>query len=96
MVEADRVLVNPVTVRYLLSGNAALNWDYTLTPFSPPLQVTIPAGQVRTPVTLDAYQDGIRERRGESATMTIELGMGYAVYNGRHPPFKMATIKILD
>jgi hypothetical protein len=98
MVEADRVLVNPVTVTYALSGNATLNSDYTLTPtpLLPPFQVTIPAGQVRTPVRLDAYQDGMRERRGESATMTIQPGMGYAVYNGRHPPFKMATIKILD
>jgi hypothetical protein len=99
MVEADRVLMNPVTVKYLLSGNATLNSDYTLTPPAlppTPFQVTIPAGQVRTPVTLDAYQDGIRERRGESATMTIQPGIGYAVYNGRHPPFKTATIKILD
>ncbi len=94
VVEADHVLTQSVTVNYSLSGSATYGDDYSLTP--PCCQITIPAGQMRTPVTLDAFADGVRERGGETATMTIEPGPGYSVYNGRHPPFKTATIKILD
>jgi hypothetical protein len=95
-VEANRVLTAPVTVNYSLSGNATLYVDYTLTPPPPPFQATIPAGQMRTPVVLDAIDDGETERRGETATMTIEPGAGYAVTTSRRPPTKKASIKIVD
>jgi hypothetical protein len=94
------VLTAQVTVNYSMSGNATFNAtlddDYTLTPFLPPFQVTIPAGQMRAPVVLDAIDDGMTERRGETATMTIEIGPGYAVTTSRRPPTKKASIKILD
>jgi hypothetical protein len=77
-----------------LSGNATYLDDYDLTP--PCCQVTILAGQMRTPVVLDSFDDGITERRGESATMTIQPGPGYVPTTSRRPPAKSATIKILD
>jgi hypothetical protein len=51
---------------------------------------------MRTPVVLDAFDDGVTERRGETATMTIQPGAGYAVTTSRRPPTKKASIKIVD
>jgi hypothetical protein len=99
-VEANRVLTSQVTVNYLMSGNATLGLapgpgiDYDLNP--PCCTATIPAGQIRTPVVLDAHDDGLSERRGETATMTIRPGAGYAVTTSRRPPTFKASIKILD
>jgi len=94
-VEADRVLTQSVVVNYSMSGNAILDDDYSLTPNC--CQITVPAGQMRTPVRLDAFADGVRERRGETATMTLEPGPGYTlVTSTRRPPAKVASIKIAD
>jgi hypothetical protein len=94
-VEADRVLTQSVVVNYSMSGNAILDDDYSLTPDC--CAVTVPAGQMRTPVRLDAFADGVRERRGETATMTLQPGPGYTlVTSTRRPPAKVASIKIAD
>jgi hypothetical protein len=94
-VEADRVLTQSVVVNYSMSGNAILDDDYSLTPMC--CAVTVPAGQMRTPVRLDAFADGVRERRGETATMTLQPGPGYTlVTSTRRPPAKVASIKIAD
>jgi hypothetical protein len=45
---------------------------------------------------LDAFEDGVRERRGESAIMHLEPGPGYGVTTRRRPPTFKATIKISD
>jgi hypothetical protein len=94
IVEADRVLTQTVTVNYSMSGNATLNTDYSLSP--PCCTVPIPAGQMNAPVTLAAVSDGVTERRGEKATMTLQSGPGYVVTTSRRPPTFKATIKIVD
>jgi hypothetical protein len=94
-VEANRVLTQSVVVNYSMSGNAILDDDYSLTPDC--CQITVLAGQMRTPVVLDAFADGVRERRGETATMTLQPGPGYTlVTSTRRPPAKVASIKISD
>jgi hypothetical protein len=45
---------------------------------------------------LDAFADGVRERRGESAILHLEPGPGYVVTTSRRPPTFKATIKICD
>jgi hypothetical protein len=93
-VEANHVLTQSVVVNYSMSGNAILDDDYSLTPDC--CQVTVPAGQIRAPVVLDAFADGVRERRGETATMNLQPGPGYVVTTSRRPPTFKASIKIAD
>ena len=66
----------PMTVGYTMSGNAALNTEYTLDgTFG---QVVIPAGATSTVVTLVAPSNPKR-RGSETATMNLNLGALYGV-----------------
>jgi hypothetical protein len=96
VVEANRVLGAQITVNYSLGGNATLDDDYSLTPSPPPFSITMPAGIMRIAITVDTFQDGVNERRGETASMTIQPGAGYSVTTSRRPPTKTASIKIVD
>ena len=72
-----------VTVHYSMSGTAQVGSDYTLSgTFG---QVTIPAGQTSSTVTLHALQRGRK-----TAIMTLTNGMGYTVSTVR----KRATVTI--
>ena len=63
-----------ITVTFSMSGRATLGSDYALSSNS---QVTIPAGQTSGSVTLSAIVDNVKEKKPETAIMTLQSGTGY-------------------
>jgi hypothetical protein len=62
-------------VNYSMSGKAREGSDYTLS--GTPGQIMISAGQSSGSVTLSALIDNKKEKKGESAIMTLQPGSGY-------------------
>jgi hypothetical protein len=62
-----------VIVHYVMSGQARLDTDYTLS--GTPNQVTIPAGETSATVTLTATT--AKKKGKERAIMTLTMGSGY-------------------
>jgi PKD repeat protein len=64
-----------LTVNYSMGGTATQGSDYTLSGTTG--QVTIPAGQTSGSITLTAIQDNVKEKKAETAIMTLQPGSGY-------------------
>ena len=73
-VTASTAATSPVTVNYLMSGNAILGSNYSLS--GTPGQITIPAGATSGSETLTVLSAAKRSR---SATMNLQLGSGYTL-----------------
>ncbi|HEX4638517.1 MAG TPA: hypothetical protein VH170_03430 [Chthoniobacterales bacterium] len=74
-VTASSVVAQDTAVNFAMSGKAGEGGDYTLS--SAGHSVTIAAGQSSGSVTLSALIDNIKEKKGESAVMTLQPGAGY-------------------
>lgn len=62
-------------MNYSMSGKATLGSDYTMSGTAG--QIMIPAGKSSGSVTLSAIVDNVKEKKGETATMTLQPGSGY-------------------
>ena len=67
-------LNGPLTVHYMMQGNAILGTHYTLS--GTPGQITIPAGRSSAAVTLTALRTKLNQG-SQTATMVIAAGTGY-------------------
>ena len=67
-------LNGPLTVHYMMQGNAILGTHYTLS--GTPAQITIPAGRSSGAVTLTALRTKLNQG-SQTATMVIAAGTGY-------------------
>jgi hypothetical protein len=72
-VTASSPVAQDTNVTYSMSGKATLGSDYTMSA----AQFTIPAGQSSATVTLSAIVDNVKEKKGETAIMTLQPGAGY-------------------
>jgi hypothetical protein len=73
-VSASAPVSQPLTVNYFMGGTAREGSDYTLGGNMG--QVTIPAGQSSTTITLHTVADHVREK-GETAAVVLTSGAGY-------------------
>jgi len=85
-------------VNYSMSGKATLGSDYTMS--GTPGQVIIPAGSNVGTVTLSAIVDNVKEKKPETAIMTLQPGSGYTLpaSSGKKKKSKApsATVTISD
>jgi hypothetical protein len=81
-----------IQVNYVISGRAVFNVDYGLTTGTPGV-MTIPANQTSATLTLFTIPDTVRERRPETAIITLAPGSGYVLPTNRSP---RAVVRISD
>ncbi len=67
----------PLSVRFSISGSAALNSDFSMS-LAPPATILIPIGADSATITLTPVNDSVAEA-DESVTLTLGAGPGYAV-----------------
>jgi len=72
---ASTAVAQDTAVNYSMSGKATLGSDYTMS--GTPGQVIIPAGSNVGTVTLSAIVDNVKEKKPETAIMTLQSGSGY-------------------
>ena len=72
---ASTAVAQDTAVNYSMSGKATLGSDYTMS--GTPGQVIIPAGSNVGTVTLSAIVDNVKEKKAETAIMTLQSGSGY-------------------
>lgn len=71
-IELSEASVSDINIAYGRSGTASYPGDYT---YSPPSQLTIPAGETEIDITVDAVADGVVEG-SESLIFTIQGASG--------------------
>src|SRR5260370_12404056 len=74
-VTASSAVGQDTAVNYSMSGKATLGSDYTMS--GTPGQFIIPAGSNAGTVTLSAIVDNVKEKKPETAIMTLQPGSGY-------------------